>query len=398
MKGNNTYKIIDILHFTSFLLLFFMIAAFDNREGAEYIQWVFVPFVLLSLFRLRVIWLSKEYILLLFFVIWSMTTVLWTIATDDSYVRFFTVLLLSVLFFTVTEVSFVSKTKRFDMIFISMILGTLYVSYLMRNEFESVSLLNLITDSLRIKEEEIANVNAIGKAASISLVFCLYKVLNDNAKWYFLLIAVFVGILLVTKSKSAQLSIILAGSFLILRKVRWRKRKVRNLFIISLVCVILYFVIISGILGNAFARLVDMFEFFQTGDVKVDESTAERVDFISKGLQMFSENPFFGYGMGCSNRVLHGTYFHNNYVQLVVETGLIGLCLYYGFLYVIISRLWKDRKNDMSNFFLALFIIILFCDLTNTTYYHKINYLIYALAVSYLNNRKLLLKSFLKRK
>lgn len=377
---------LENIQFGLFLALVFLVGAFDNRPGANYIQWAFIPFFAVSILRFNQIRFTREYKLIIIFVLWSFFSLVWTVSMDHSTERLQTVFLLGLLFISASTINFTDRLARFDYTLLSFILGTLFIIYLLRDVIGSASLISMISDSERLKED-VANLNAVGKASAIGFLFCVYQIVSRKNRFYFVLLVLFLGIVFLTKSKSALLSTIIAGGFLFYKTFSGKVNKTKTFIVIAIIVGVIYYVISKGLLGDAFVRLINMFNFFTSGDESMDMSTATRADFAFKGLKTFSESPILGYGIGSSYKLLNGTYYHNNYVQLLVETGIVGFVLYYGFLITILIRLFKNKGDDISYLLISFLIVFLFCDVTNTTYYHKINYVFYAIAVSYLNFR-----------
>lgn len=384
MASKDSIFSLETIQFVLFLVLVFLVGAFDNRPGANYIQWAFIPFFAVSILRFNRIHFTREYTFIILFVLWSLFSLVWTISMEHSTERLQTVFLLSLLFISASTINFTSKIGKFDFALISFILGTLFIIYLLRDVIGSAALISMISDSERM-EEDVANLNAVGKASAIAFLFCIYQIVSRKNNFYYVLLVLFLGIVFLTKSKSALLSTIIAGVFLFYKTFSGKVNKTKTFIVIAIIAGVIYYVISKGLLGDAFVRLINMFNFFTSGDESMDMSTATRADFALKGLKTFSESPFLGYGIGSSYKLLNGTYYHNNYVQLLVETGIVGFLLYYGFLLTILVRLFKHKKDDISYLLISFLIVFLFCDVTNTTYYHKINYVFYAIAVSYLN-------------
>jgi O-antigen ligase len=116
-----------------------------------------------------------------------------------------------------------------------------------------------------------------------------------------------------------------------------------------------------------------------------------RAELIKQGLRVAAHNPALGVGLG--NFQLYSTldqYAHNNYVELLADTGLAGAILYYGIYVCIISKLFKLRKQIKSPMLKMILIYILFDLLIRqnfgVTYPQKETYIFLAVAVGYLNN------------
>jgi len=88
-----------------------------------------------------------------------------------------------------------------------------------------------------------------------------------------------------------------------------------------------------------------------------DVSLRRRAAYIKVGLKSFMENPFFGTGTGSFPKIWvkskETLYFkieerpsHNVYLQVLVDTGLIGLFIYLGML----TQAFKDILKSIQNF------------------------------------------------
>ncbi len=72
-----------------------------------------------------------------------------------------------------------------------------------------------------------------------------------------------------------------------------------------------------------------------------ERSFEYRIDYIKMGWDLFLANPVLGYGLD-SFRVVSGTgqYSHNNFIELLVNGGLIFFLLFYAHYFVIIKNAW----------------------------------------------------------
>ena len=83
-------------------------------------------------------------------------------------------------------------------------------------------------------------------------------------------------------------------------------------------------------------------------------SSDVRLLLIKYGIDLFKNRPIFGYGLDGYRIVtpLAGYYAHNNYIEIMVDLGLIGLVLYYWFpielLINSIKQIKVDRKQALS--------------------------------------------------
>lgn len=149
-------------------------------------------------------------------------------------------------------------------------------------------------------------------------------------------------------------------------------------------------------LANVVTRFVDTAE---TGDMSLG-----RVDVWLKAFSMFGNHSLVGIGWG--QYVNQGGWFwniHNIYIQLLVETGVIGFITYCGWFLFHLVRTWslysKMRMNPenymkidycLMNFSLAMQILFLLYGFTGNPLYDREMFVPYfiacAISVNYANN------------
>jgi len=125
-------------------------------------------------------------------------------------------------------------------------------------------------------------------------------------------------------------------------------------------------------------RLATTFEQ-STTSATIDFSAAERARFIEEGLALMAEAPIFGHGLDTFRSLSgEGSYAHNNYIELGVGLGLVGVLVFYTFPLVLIyllSRLrWRGTSDagQLAAFGLATLGLILVMDVGAVTYMSKL--------------------------
>src|SRR5690554_2410489 len=106
----------------------------------------------------------------------------------------------------------------------------------------------------------------------------------------------------------------------------------------------------------------------------VDNSTALRLYFIEEGWKDFKESPILGHGIN-SFRYYYGLYSHNNYIELLFGTGLVGFLIYYSIHLNVFKRLLSNWKKNI--FIIFFVIILLLMDVGYVSYESKLNMLIF---------------------
>lgn len=219
----------------------------------------------------------------------------------------------------------------------------------------------------------------------VSILFLQY--LYNKQKYQVLLntnLVLFIGVLILTYSRGTWISaIILAVVFISLSK-QWKLLK--QLVLASIAAIVLVYYPVN--LGVAFFQSLGLEapdgasgsiggRFEETFDEEnlALMSQSGRLFYIKKGFEVFSDYPITGSGFGTfggSATLSYGSpiydeygirsdiyggknfYSDNQYIQVIAETGFIGVILFAGFLLGMLSLFWKQRKTAFGKFMIAL--------------------------------------------
>lgn len=229
------------------------------------------------------------------------------------------------------------------------------------------------------------NINNYGFMGATALLFSLYFTINHerykvNKKLYIFICVVLAVFVFLTFSRTAYLYI---GVAALIYGILTSKNLFRMLLNILIVCVVAYgiytlltkvdflYEIIGGRLQSAINGVLGI------GD-EVDASTSTRMGLIEKGLEWFSQRPWFGYGLnGFSNlnAQLLGSqtayYAHNNFVELLVDYGVTGFVIYYSiYLFAFVKGIKRLKDGDLFiKGALANFIALCVSEYARVSYY-----------------------------
>lgn len=134
------------------------------------------------------------------------------------------------------------------------------------------------------------------------------------------------------------------------RRVSWKQRlAVVLIFFLTIIFipVLINYVQSSGFENAGFERIV---EFIREND------QSGRQGLRAKAFESFLEKPVFGHGIGSVFYEI-GHYSHNSVLDVLVETGIIGLIFYVGMLGFVFFRLVKMiNKDTVSSLWAVLFL------------------------------------------
>lgn len=103
-------------------------------------------------------------------------------------------------------------------------------------------------------------------------------------------------------------------------------------------------------------RLLPGFIANRLQGLRVNQNAIQRFAFFEDGLELFRRSPVVGLGLGAfasaANSVqsfyYYTKYTHNHYIQVLAETGLVGLVLFLGLLAVSAVCVWRGRKKPLA--------------------------------------------------
>ncbi len=241
----------------------------------------------------------------------------------------------------------------------------------------------------------VGNANVLALVMNMSIASSILYLYLYRPKRFFLLylnLNVFFAlyIIIITASKKGTI----LATLLIFVFILMNFKSIKSIVgMAALVLVSVMFFQATVDLSNFFDQidlLTGRFDSF-SGQMQEESEVATkgtRLYYINLGLDLISERSMFGYGID-NFRVFAGTYSHNNYIELLVGVGFVGLAL---FMSIYFSILYKINK--IANKFLKfnLFILIvgfMIMDVAMVSYANKVT-LFFILFVSIVaeNNAK----------
>ncbi|WP_186843493.1 O-antigen ligase family protein [Acetobacterium fimetarium] len=232
----------------------------------------------------------------------------------------------------------------------------------------------------------LGNVNAIGMVVGISSVFCFYFIIKSEKKtmkvWYFLILLTNFIVILLTGSRKALLFITMSIIFLLIFQEKGKLRsKLKTVLVCAVIIAVVFYAINNvpvfyDIIGK---RMTNMFDFVFGGGTS-EGSINVRSGMIFWGWEWFKERPLFGYGID-NYKLLYnsvtsgaGMYSHNNIIELLVGTGIVGAVLYYLAAFIVIKDIIKASKLVSKTLCYSFFVVIvgyMFMSVALVFYYQK---------------------------
>ncbi len=236
--------------------------------------------------------------------------------------------------------------------------------------------------------EEVNNVNSIGIQTSIATVILVFYGLFKRKFWC-LLPAVLTFLVSAGTGSKKTIIILAVGLFLLMLLSQKDKQAVVKFFKIVMWVIAgfiaLRLILSLDIMSTVKERFDGFFAVFRGDSYSSDGSSEARWNMAKVGWEKFKEDPYIGIGLGNSKEYRWQTsgiygYFHMDYIEQLVNGGLVGFLLYYGNLVYIFTRhiklmrIKKDPEIVLS--FITLVIYFILCA-TCVTYYDSLGLTIY---------------------
>lgn len=229
---------------------------------------------------------------------------------------------------------------------------------------------------------ELANANTISMLAAFSVVIGIYQLIfnRKNLITTVFCVAVVVFCFIVSMAAGSKKSlIIIFVSFVAMyfyNAIGSKNflKQLRNL-LLTIAAIVAVVVLLTRIpiFSVVVTRYESFFSFMEGGQGTTSE--IDRMNLISKGMEVWWNHPLFGAGTYASGHYL-GVYAHNNFVELLVNSGLVGLIVFYtvyivtGYKYIRNSIKYKNNSKIVILLF-AVFLSVLISGVAMVYYYDR---------------------------
>ncbi len=273
--------------------------------------------------------------------------------------------------------------------YISAIIFFLYVATLI-----DFSMLSDTRVGAAIQDEEIADKMNSNYIAG-RLVFAFYvgfflfwklQKSKNFLKYFHLLFSLLIVYVVLISGSRTSLGVLLLPP--LIYYISKNKNVLKTFLFVSVFAAIVFVVIMKipsfyEILGS---RIEDAFNVMAGKDTGHED--VSRLALITYGLDWFQSKPLFGYGINCyrilsDNTVLFAgrrIYAHNNYIELLVDVGLIGVFIYYYAYFFFCKNLKFMKTKGLATVLKILIVVLLFTDFFWVGYYNRLSQFVVCIA------------------
>lgn len=223
--------------------------------------------------------------------------------------------------------------------------------------------------------------NLIGMRAGIAAVLGTYFFLNGkkHKMIYLICIALNAATAILSGSRKALLFMLIPLILYYIFRQKNSIKIIRNvMFAVVLVGVTYYAIMnIPFVYEMVGYRIESMIYGLMGGET--DGSTSLRLKMITWGLGWFMLKPWFGYGINNYMSLIGemhtyagttGVYAHNNYIEMLVDVGMIGTAIYYFIYLMMLEKIVHIRKRlaPLQLIMVSIFVSIIINEYGMVTY------------------------------
>lgn len=317
------------------------------------------------------------FILYFLFFIWSSITVINSLNISESIYTLGEIFSLLVAFLFL--IYFLSKTNNLKKVFLYIIIGlaTIEVVSVIAPYIMEISQGGQ-TQRDRIYRGYTGNINILAYILLIKFPFLVYFQITKRGYYRlnFLLSVLIVFIIFsIFATRSAMLTMFfittLIFSFIMYLRSFHLKETIRTLL------KPLFIPLLIGLILNNLESRLSASQSFQSRlstltEIQEDKSLSQRARYYKAAFASFLEKPIMGKGIGTwefesipyerleMNNYVVPYHVHNDYLELIAETGIIGMILYFGMIFFICYNLLRkilDREADQDAKLFSFFLI-----------------------------------------
>lgn len=235
---------------------------------------------------------------------------------------------------------------------------------------------------------EVNNENLIGMLAAYSIVLLLYYALYRNIKINYIIMLLPGVVMAASGSRKALLAFVVGSILLIYFKQRTSRGVVKIMKLIYwgiFLWIVLKFVLSLEIFSTVNTRMEMLLDMITGSGTSGGASADARRNMIEAGFQQVEQTPLFGIGLYNSAllvlyRLGFATYLHNDYIELLVNGGMVGFVMYYSvYLALLIKHIKLMKTYDDPELIISFTMLILFLitNLAKVSYYGSLNAYLY---------------------
>lgn len=246
---------------------------------------------------------------------------------------------------------------------IMLALFTCFIDMLMNVNYSKVFGFRLGLDNINSNW----NANALGTSLSVFIIFSIILKKQGRlrtAKLIYFLDIVFSFFIFLTGSRKALIMTVMFIT--LLQTLEKRSRFWIRLFVAAALTGIGYALVMN--LPSLYNVIGYRLEGLASG-TSTEGSYIGRSRMIELGINWFMQSPVLGYGINAFRALSPwNTYAHNNYVELLVDLGIVGTGLYYFWTVFLLMNRKRIANFPLRNYLFSVLFTLVVLDFTQVSY------------------------------
>lgn len=325
----------------------------------------------------------KIFVPRLIFVIFVYFSILWSLDKMEATKFAFTILQMLTIY--IATIFTIDTEKDIKIYITTIILSGFFMILYSLIYYGPIFVINSFFNGTRLGTG-INHINSFGLYNSITFSLLIYMSLIKKRRVLFILSLIPLAFALSSGSRKVLLMLIITFVF----SIYYLYKNKKYVHVLSLITI----VIVALLAGSIFlseniliSRIFSLSSLFGSGEIDVSLST--RLNMITFGISTFRDN--FLIGLGANQYRFYYldqfgflAYSHNNYIEVIVNFGIIGFIIYYmPTIKAFYREIKNKRKNTQTLLILLLIAIVLIDDLTTVSIYNKYSHLFLAVIFAY---------------
>lgn len=349
----------DYLKFFLMFIPFFLSLIVFIQTNKVYsnilIIYKFIVFIFICIKYLSAAKLTKfDYSILVYIIIWLITT----IVNQQSIINYLKEVVVVVSLLFIIEYSFRQNKQKymFDVIahilFYELLINLVCLIVFPNGVWKTVSMYGLEAQYTFLGLK-----NQVTPIIIFSITVLFIKIYKNNFKFNRFCI-IFANIILfnilIMKSATGILGVI---SIIIFYFIGVKNNKIMNIKTISILCFVLFLAIVVF-------KIQNLFDFFIVDILHKDLTLSNRVGIWDNTIYMIKESILLGYGHGTLSNVVKDRNAHNFYLQILIQTGILGFLAYVNIFIVSIRKCYFNAHLSSSKIISACLGGFMICCIT----------------------------------
>jgi len=352
-------------------IMVIMLSENTGTTSVKFIRIAFIAFFTLYFITKHVHWKSWYLLLSVIFLLYNY--IMCNFAFSANFAKTFTSTLLYVTAVDVCIYFFLCEYDITEGIIKAIIAGAIILSL-------RIYLTNGPTVFLAARKADNTSANLLGYYCAVAalLSFYLLRKYPQKRKIYITLTGMLIVFMFLSASRKSFLFLGIPLVFYYVVNAKDSAVLIRNIIIIAFVFLCAYLLVMNvPLFYRLVGRRIDTMIAGFNGET-TDASTQTRLNLIEWGIDWFKKRPIFGYGLSNFRALMKryhpgmtAFYSHNNYVELLVNCGIVGTVIYYLLYAVILVKsfiILRRNKDLLITFMTGLMIAGIVCEYGLVTY------------------------------